>query len=402
MMKCKRLFLLSIFASILVAAGCVLPSYAAPNVYISPKVSTGDPGESFTVSVSIKGAQNVFAWEVKLRWNATVLDVTDVEEGDFLIGLEGRDTYFVNKTYQDQVDIDYITLACTRLGADTPGASGSDVLATVTFLVQEMGETTLDLDETKLRDSVPNPIDHTSTDGLFSNTAGFPTASFTYSPLKANINDTVTFDASTSSDKEGNIVRYSWDFGDGTTANETGPLTYHAYTAGGKYAVTLTVTDNDGWNASVTQYVPVRFTHDIVVFSVSVSHQIVSAGETVTITAVVGNEGTEPESTDVTAYYDGMPTSEAQTTSLIVGQNKTLTFSWNTADVAEGSYRIKVVASSVAGETSTVDNTRLGTTVEITVTPPFPWLYVAGGVAVVAIVVIIVFLFWRRRGKGTS
>lgn len=403
MSNCRRLSLfVSVFALVLASASFVLPSSAIPNVYISPRVSVGDPGVSFTVRVSISGSENVFAWEVKFGWNATVLDVTNVAEGDFLKGLEGRDTYFVNKTYQDQADTDYITLGCTRLGADTPGAAGSGILATVTFLVQEMGETTLDLHETKLRDSVPNPVEHTSTDGLFSNTAGFPTVSFTISPRKADIGDTITFDASSSSDDEGPIANYFWEFGDDSTANETDPLVYHEYTEGGKYPVTLTVTDSDGWNASVTQYATIRFTHDLVVYSVSVSHQTISPGETVTITTLIGNAGSEDESEcSVNAYYDGTPTSESQTVSLASGQNRTLTFSWDTAETPEGTYRIKVVIGTAAGETSTADNTRLGTTVEVTPRSEFPWLYVGVGVAVVAIVVVVAILFLRRRGKKT-
>lgn len=51
---------------------------------------------------------------------------------------------------------------------------------------------------------------------------------------------TVVFDATNSSD-DGEIVTYSWDFGDG--ASGTGAVTTHTYTAPGTYVVTLTVWD---------------------------------------------------------------------------------------------------------------------------------------------------------------
>ena len=54
------------------------------------------------------------------------------------------------------------------------------------------------------------------------------------------------FDASTS---KGNIVSYSWDFGDGRTA--TGVHTSHSYGLAGTYTVTLTVKDDRGNVANV-------------------------------------------------------------------------------------------------------------------------------------------------------
>jgi len=52
-----------------------------------------------------------------------------------------------------------------------------------------------------------------------------------------------SFDASRSTDPDGTIAIYSWDFGDGSTG--VGPNISHTYTPG-DYSVTLTVTDNDG------------------------------------------------------------------------------------------------------------------------------------------------------------
>ena len=53
---------------------------------------------------------------------------------------------------------------------------------------------------------------------------------------------TCDFDGSLSSDPDGTIGSYAWDFGDGATA--TGETTSHTYAVADTYTVTLTVTDN--------------------------------------------------------------------------------------------------------------------------------------------------------------
>jgi YVTN family beta-propeller protein len=59
------------------------------------------------------------------------------------------------------------------------------------------------------------------------------------------------FDGSASSDPDGSVARYDWNFGDGTVAANAGPTPTHSYTAGGTYTVTLTVADNVGCSTSV-------------------------------------------------------------------------------------------------------------------------------------------------------
>jgi PKD repeat protein len=66
---------------------------------------------------------------------------------------------------------------------------------------------------------------------------------------------TASFDAGGSTDTDGHVAGYAWSFGDGATA--TGVAPQHAYTAEGSYAVTLTVTDEDGGSARVTRSVTV-------------------------------------------------------------------------------------------------------------------------------------------------
>jgi PKD repeat protein len=64
-----------------------------------------------------------------------------------------------------------------------------------------------------------------------------------------------TVDGSASADADGSIQSYAWDFGDGGTATEA--ATVHEYTAGGTYQVSLTVTDDDGAETSLTKSVTV-------------------------------------------------------------------------------------------------------------------------------------------------
>ena len=83
-----------------------------------------------------------------------------------------------------------------------------------------------------------------------------PTAIFTSSPYWAGTFTPFTFDASDSSDSDGEIVQYIWSFGDGSTGE--GIVVQHEYAVPGwKPVVTLTVVDEDGGSSSTSRQVTV-------------------------------------------------------------------------------------------------------------------------------------------------
>jgi len=71
-----------------------------------------------------------------------------------------------------------------------------------------------------------------------------PVAVFDYTPKNPKAGDAVTFDASASTD-DGSIVKYAWEFGDGTPL-QTGKTIQHTFATAGSYTVTLWVTDDTG------------------------------------------------------------------------------------------------------------------------------------------------------------
>lgn len=79
-----------------------------------------------------------------------------------------------------------------------------------------------------------------------------PTAAFTTERTQLN----VAVDGSTSSDQDGTIAAYEWNFGDGATA--TGATATHTYAAAGTYTITLKVTDNRGGTDTKTSQVTVN------------------------------------------------------------------------------------------------------------------------------------------------
>jgi outer membrane protein assembly factor BamB len=76
----------------------------------------------------------------------------------------------------------------------------------------------------------------------------YPTGSFIATPESGPLPLTVHFDATSSSDPDGVLVSYVWDFGDNSTGS--GAEVDHVFSATGTYTAHLTVTDNDGASVS--------------------------------------------------------------------------------------------------------------------------------------------------------
>lgn len=72
----------------------------------------------------------------------------------------------------------------------------------------------------------------------------------------ANVNVDINFSGAGSTDADGNITNYVWDFGDGNTSFSAS--TAHSYTSAGNYTVRLTVTDDDGATNTTTSQVTIN------------------------------------------------------------------------------------------------------------------------------------------------
>lgn len=202
-------------------------------VFVDPKTSIKEPGETFVINVNISEVTNLMAYTVRIDFNSTILysNSTMLQEGPFL--KSSGET-----TWTPDYGPGWVEGACEFV--QTIGANGSGTLFDATFQVLARGKSDLFLTVSRLMDiNFVDPIPHDKEDGIFY-TRG-PTAMFTYRPEK----ETVAFNASESKDYNGYIVSYKWNFDDGTNATETDPITTHAYAAGGTYNVTLTVTDNE-------------------------------------------------------------------------------------------------------------------------------------------------------------
>lgn len=82
-----------------------------------------------------------------------------------------------------------------------------------------------------------------------------PVAEAFLSKTLVDIGESISFDATSSSDSDGSIVRYTWDMGNGQTLD--GSLSTYAYPQSGTYTISLEVEDNDG---SVVSTAPIQIT----------------------------------------------------------------------------------------------------------------------------------------------
>lgn len=85
-----------------------------------------------------------------------------------------------------------------------------------------------------------------------------PVADFDYSPTEPQSGETVNFNAAASTDSDGYVVDYQWDFGDGSFA--AGKIVSHEYNVSSNrtFVVVLSVRDNDGEEGVKSERISIR------------------------------------------------------------------------------------------------------------------------------------------------
>jgi PKD repeat protein len=173
--------------------------------------------------------------------------------------------------------------------------------------------------------------------GLLPNVA--PTAAFTSSVTGS----TVGFDGRGSTDSDGTIAGYAWDFGDGSTG--TGAQPSHTYAAPGTFQVKLTVTDDRSGTNAVTQSVTIVPNQPpVAAFTVTADHLAL---------AVDGATSTDPDGTIAGYAWDFGDGS--------TGTGPTASHTYGAA----GTFQVKLTVTDNAGGTTTL-------TQPVTVTAPPP------------------------------
>ena len=183
-----------------------------------------------------------------------------------------------------------------------------------------------------------------------------PSAEFTYTPNFPRVTDTIQFQ-DLSTDSDGRIVSWSWNFDDGTTSNEVNPT--HQYSQSGNYQISLTVWDDDGAFSTVTKAITIRTEGgDTPVTSSDAQRTIFSrirfneynyAGDILDLTVGLFNDGTyNMDDVKVTAYLlDLGERRMAGPFDLDDGEEANVRIYLDIpADAQPGDYDIKIIASN--------------------------------------------------------
>lgn len=259
---------------------------AGTQILISPEHIDVPLGGTFTITVNLTNFQNLYTWQIVLKYNGTVINCTDVwipKNNVFSGHVVSKVTPEFDKDYVD--GLNFVVYACSLIGSGSVNVDNG-ILFKANFTAVNLGATTItvatrasparrdeltsfdsflldsNLNEiydftanyctVKLEGSAVNlkPIAHFTAEVpeivdanryvILRGHAPVGTVSYIY----AYKGIPVTFNASDSKDPDGKITLYIWDFGDGNVTKTTNPVVVHVYNTTGQHTVTLVVADD--------------------------------------------------------------------------------------------------------------------------------------------------------------
>ena len=148
-----------------------------------------------------------------------------------------------------------------------------------------------------------------------------------------------------SSDSDGFIVNYTWDFGDGNVSYEKNPV--HRYSKYENYTVKLTVRDNDGLTGEASKKVSIHLeiekNPDVVLKSIDILPSSPHEGEKIEFAIKISNEG-NGDALNVTISYmlDGKLLNSSSLGKLSAGESIEKSFY---LDTAKGSHEFSASVS---------------------------------------------------------
>ena len=176
-----------------------------------------------------------------------------------------------------------------------------------------------------------------------------PTAVAAANPTSGVAPLTVAFSSNGSTDPDGTITGYSWNFGDGTAVS-TAPNPSHVYTSAGTFTAVLTVTDNSGLTASNSVQISVSPAAAVDISVGSITMSVTRSGKNSSGRAVVtvrdANGAVRPGVT-VSARWSGLTT---DTDTVVTDANGQAVITSNNTK-QRGTFTITVTNLSATGYT---------------------------------------------------
>jgi hypothetical protein len=155
---------------------------STPTISVDPSIVKDlEPGDSFAVNITIAGiaidetvgsrSYGLYGWNINLTFDPAVLNVASVTEGAFL--KETNETIFLPVTKNN--DTGFVFAGAIFMPPfPERGATGSGVLATITFNVRGQGITDLNFQTSKINTFISKTtvaLEHTTNIGHFANAA---------------------------------------------------------------------------------------------------------------------------------------------------------------------------------------------------------------------------------------